>query len=414
MKTFKMKIVPNKEQKEFLEEQCRLTRWIYNDLLGVFKLRPSLPISYIECRTELKSWSYFSLAHLVVGLRASEKKYERLLSEAGQLAAKDLSVTIQEYFKRCKHGERSDLKFRNFRENNSFGICSINKHLTNRLDDGYIGIPKTKTNGKFSNLGYIKISDNGELYKKLGTGVVKQIKYIKEHDTWFVALVVDGITEDRKSKAGNVGIDLGITISAITSDGDEYRLPKEPIKYWNGRLKHYQRKLSRQRGGKGVFPSNRYLDTKKQIQKCHEKIANARKYWQHSLSNEITLKKDFIVMEDLSVKRMTKSAKGTIKNPGTKVKLKSSLNRNILDVGFYAIKSMIDYKSKERGGKLVLVNPKYTSQTCSKCGCVNSENRKTQEAFKCINCGHEENADFNAAKNILNLGIAKNLVDSSK
>jgi len=54
---------------------------------------------------------------------------------------------------------------------------------------------------------------------------------------------------------------------------------------------------------------------------------------------------------------------------------------------------------------VVAVNPAYTSQTCSACGCVNRENRPDQATFCCIECGYSDNADVNAAKNILHLAL---------
>ena len=61
----------------------------------------------------------------------------------------------------------------------------------------------------------------------------------------------------------------------------------------------------------------------------------------------------------------------------------------------------MEYKAEWRGGEVIKVAPKYTSQTCSKCGHVEKANRETQATFLCQKCGHKENADVNAAKNIL-------------
>ncbi len=63
----------------------------------------------------------------------------------------------------------------------------------------------------------------------------------------------------------------------------------------------------------------------------------------------------------------------------------------------------MNYKAKEKGISLVKVNPRNTSSTCSCCGNVNKRNRKSQSDFECIECGHKDNADFNASKNIKNL-----------
>jgi putative transposase len=75
-----------------------------------------------------------------------------------------------------------------------------------------------------------------------------------------------------------------------------------------------------------------------------------------------------------------------------------------LDQGWGQLRNILEYKLKYSGGQLIVVNPKYTSQTCSHCGYTAKENRKTQNAFLCLNCGFEHNADINAAINILAVG----------
>ena len=110
------------------------------------------------------------------------------------------------------------------------------------------------------------------------------------------------------------------------------------------------------------------------------------------------------MLEDLKVANMSKSAKGTMENPGKNVAAKSGLNKSILDQGWFEFKRQLGYKLDWLGGELVLVNPRNTSRRCQKCGQVSAENRKTQAKFKCVSCGHEDHADINAAKNILTVG----------
>ena len=74
--------------------------------------------------------------------------------------------------------------------------------------------------------------------------------------------------------------------------------------------------------------------------------------------------------------------------------------------GWHTFKTLLQYKLEELGGELVLVDAKYTSQRCSDCGHTNSDNRTTQARFCCTHCGHAENADHNAARNILAAGHA--------
>ncbi|MGO9614736.1 MAG: RNA-guided endonuclease InsQ/TnpB family protein, partial [Dissulfurispiraceae bacterium] len=113
-----------------------------------------------------------------------------------------------------------------------------------------------------------------------------------------------------------------------------------------------------------------------------------------------------VFMEDLRVSCMSRSARGTVDNPGTNVAAKSGLNKAILDQGWGMFREMLHYKLIERGGVLVLVNPKHTSQRCSACLQVSSESRRSQRVFQCVVCGMSIDADLNAALNILAAGQA--------
>ena len=112
------------------------------------------------------------------------------------------------------------------------------------------------------------------------------------------------------------------------------------------------------------------------------------------------------MIEDLKVRNMSRSASGTVEAPGRNVRAKAGLNKSILDQGWFEFRRQLEYKLKWLGGKLVVIPPQYTSQTCSHCGCVDSANRPTQAKFKCTACEFECNADHNAALNILAAGQA--------
>ncbi len=110
-------------------------------------------------------------------------------------------------------------------------------------------------------------------------------------------------------------------------------------------------------------------------------------------------------MEDLRVKNMSKSASGTKEDPGKNVAQKRGLNRSILRQGWGTFRIMMDYKTKWYGSHLILVNPQNTSRRCCECGYTHESNRQTQADFLCQKCGHNENADKNAANNIRRLGL---------
>ena len=111
-------------------------------------------------------------------------------------------------------------------------------------------------------------------------------------------------------------------------------------------------------------------------------------------------------MEDLKVANMSKSAKGTEENPGKNVKAKAGLNRSILDQDWHMFQTFLEYKMKYSGGKVIYIDPKNTSNKCSKCKHISKDSRKSQSKFECVNCGFKINADFNASINILAEGLA--------
>jgi len=139
----------------------------------------------------------------------------------------------------------------------------------------------------------------------------------------------------------------------------------------------------------------------------HRKLKNYRRDVLHQLSRRIVDSQDIIFLEDLNVKEMTKSNKGTLDNPGTDVKRKSALNKNICSQGWGYLRVFICYKAKW-AGKLFddNVNPAYTSQKCYQCSYIDSNNREG-EIFHCLRCHHTDHADVNAAKNILRDGLSR-------
>ena len=147
--------------------------------------------------------------------------------------------------------------------------------------------------------------------------------------------------------------------------------------------------------------SNNRTKAKQKLQKTHLKIANKRKDFLHKLSNKITSENQTIVIEKLKIKNMTKSATGTVKEP-KKSSGKRGLNRLITQQSWGLFFEKLKYKAEQKGGEVIEVDPKFTSQKCSCCGHISKENRKTQSKFRCVKCNFKLNADLNASLNILN------------
>jgi putative transposase len=232
-------------------------------------------------------------------------------------------------------------------------------------------------------------------------GTVKQITIRRESDGWYVCIQTEEEIDAPVARFENpVGIDVGVAAFATMSDGTKYTSPID-FKKAEKKIAKEQRRLAKKR--KGGFNWRQQLD---RIRKLYRKVFNSRKDFQHKVSTTICKNHAVVVVEELNVKGMSASAKGTVESPGTNVKAKSGLNRSILSQGWSEFFRQLEYKLSWTGGILIKIPPRNTSTRCSKCGHTCSENRTSQSRFSCIGCGYAENADFNAAQNILAAGLA--------
>ena len=193
-----------------------------------------------------------------------------------------------------------------------------------------------------------------------------------------------------------VGIDLGVTVPIATSDG--LILPKNNVlDTLDIRYRKIQKRFSR----KTNKQSNRRKRIKSELAEIKRHQTRVRKSNIHKATTELAKTYSYIAIEDLKVQNMTASAKGTAEEPGKNVKAKAGLNREILNVSPYTMREQLAYKTIWYGSHLEEVDPEHTSQTCSSCGHVARENRASQAKFECQVCGYQDNADINAAMNIL-------------
>ncbi|WP_231711133.1 RNA-guided endonuclease InsQ/TnpB family protein [Xanthobacter dioxanivorans] len=226
-------------------------------------------------------------------------------------------------------------------------------------------------------------------------GALKNVTVVRRAGKWFASVQHEYILTQSEPPPSAVGIDMGVAVFATLSDGTSIA-PANHGKKALRALRKAQRALARKKKGS----ANRRKAVLR-IARIQQRVANARKDFLHKHSTAIAKSHGIVVMEDLKVRAMSASAKGTAEEPGSKVRQKSGLNRSILDQGWHMFRTMLAYKLKDRGGELILVPPQYTSQMCSECGHISSDNRKSQAAFTCTSCGHKANADCNAAINIL-------------
>jgi putative transposase len=189
-----------------------------------------------------------------------------------------------------------------------------------------------------------------------------------------------------------VGVDRGVAVSVALSTGELLSVPHlRPGEV--ERLRRLQQRLSRARRG-----SNRRARTKLAIARLRARETDRRRDWVEKTTTDVARRFHTIRVENLNVRAMTRSARGTRDCPGTHVAQKRGLNREISRQGWGLLVARLKHKAL---GRLEFVPPAYTSQRCSHCGHVTPENRKSQAVFQCVACDAGPcNADMNAARNI--------------
>ena len=208
---------------------------------------------------------------------------------------------------------------------------------------------------------------------------------------WHIAFAAIPATIPAPGSSEAVGIDRGVAVSAALSTGELLCAPALTV-WEHKRLRLLERKLARARRG-----SERRNRVRLAIARIRARERDRRKDWAEKASTDIARRFDVIRVEDLPIRNMTRSARGTIANPGQNICAKAGLNRGILRSGWGLLVRRLEDKAP---GRVEKVNPAFTSQRCSVCGQVDRKSRESQAIFRCTACGYACNADVNAARNI--------------
>lgn len=322
--------------------------------------------------------SYAESCRRLIGLKDEHAFLKEIHSQPLQQALKDLSRALKESL----GGGKGFPKFKKRGRGDSFRYPQGIK-----LEGNRVYLPK---------IGWVKFWKSQEV-----EGTIKNTTISRVNGKWYLSVQVElEVNEPSHPSDSAVGIDVGVARFATLSDGEVVK-PINSFRRLKGKLAKEQRRSSR----KQKF-SNNWLKQKLKVQRVHAKIADVRRDFLHKLTSAICNNHAIVVLEDLRVKNMSASAKGTVADPGKNVKAKSGLNLSILDQGWYEFRRQLEYKQEWKGGKVIVVNAVNTSLECSMCHHVAKENRVNQAEFKCVECQYEEHADLNAAKNILAAGRA--------
>lgn len=254
---------------------------------------------------------------------------------------------------------------------------------------------------KLPKLGWMSYRNGKGRHALRLSGTPKSITVSREGKHWFSSILCEQeVAEPDPIQAEPVGVDLGVA-RAITLSTGEVLPVLGRTEAEDRRLARLQRSLQR----KKKVSRNRSR-ARTQVAEFQARIARRRRDAIHKATTFLAKNHGMVVIEDLRVKVMTASAKGTVDAPGRNVKAKAGLNRAILDKGWGEVRRQLDYKTRWYGSSLLAVNPAYTSQECSECHHTEAGNRRSQAEFVCLACGFTINAGHNGALNILSAGLA--------
>ncbi|WP_369254329.1 RNA-guided endonuclease InsQ/TnpB family protein [Streptomyces sp. R35] len=188
-----------------------------------------------------------------------------------------------------------------------------------------------------------------------------------------------------------IGIDRGVTITAALSDGRKLNCPQLTVRE-RAQVRKHQRRAARAPKG-SVQKTAEYARTAR----LKARESDRRKDWCEKTSTMLARTYDLVRFEKLNIKNMTRSAKGTVEQPGKNVRQKAGLNRAILAQGWGLLRQRTEHKAP---GRVEDVPAPYTSLRCSACGWIDKKSRKSQAEFCCSSCGFTCNADTNASTNV--------------
>ncbi|MBA7654935.1 IS200/IS605 family transposase IS609 [subsurface metagenome] len=371
-KAYRFRLKTNRDVEEKLTRFCGLTRFLWNKTLAMNLERLENKQGMLRYN-ELAFW-------LTLWKRSDEYGFlKECPSQVLQQKLRDLERAFMDCFDKSQPQKRLPV----FKKKGAGDGIRFPQGF--KIDNRRIFLPK---------IGWIGF------YKSCTIcGKVKNITITRRGDRWYASAQVEQTIETVKHPSDSeIGIDAGVKCFAAFSDGTMVEGVHSFRKH-EDRLAREQRKLSRKQKG-----SENRKKQKKRISRLHHTIANVRQDFLHKLSTEISKNHARVYVEGLPIRNMSASARGTIDEPGRNIKAKAGLNKSILDQGWFELRRQLSYKLSWEGGMLVEVDYRYTSQTCFCCGHRAKENRPSQAVFRCLACGHEENADVNAAKNILTVG----------
>jgi transposase len=321
--------------------------------------------------------------------RAAEPWLREGSSSVQQQALRDFDHAMAAFF--TKNNPAGRPRFRSKRAPQGFVIRDTKVRRVSRKW-GEVHVPKC---------GWVRFRWTRPLPSKLGMARVT----LDRAGRWHVSFPARQLPVERGPSGAVTGVDRGIRTALVTSDGQHYRAPRISDRD-AARYLRLQRRMARQ--GKG---SRKREKTRHEMAMITARVTDRRRDWAEKISTRLVREHDVIALEKLNTPGMVRrpAARPDPERAGVflpnRASAKARLNRAILASCWGLLSRRLEEKGTVSGCRVVFADPRYSSQQCHVCGHVASSNRESQAVFRCVNCGHIDHADVNAARNILARGL---------
>lgn len=373
-KGVKIKLKPNENQKNQIDINLDLRRFVKNKLLNMQQVRYANGGNYT---------SKFGMIYCLKALKIEFPFLKQAESTCLEYACADLDQSYQRFFK--KQNDCPNFESRK-RPHNSYKSKCINNNIQ-VVDNHLIKLPK---------LGLVKAYGLNRINGRIKSAVIR-----KESSGGYTATIQIEYEPIELTKTNKqVGLDLGLADLVIQSDGFKLK-NKKFERSLSEKRRIWERKLARRRlQAKQKIESAKQVGidlewssfknvekARRMVAKINRKIANQREDYLQKYTTALVKEFDLIAMEDLKTKNLLKNKR---------------LSRSISDASWAKIRTMLQYKCDWYGKELIFVEPQYTSQTCSSCGQNTGKKPLHIREFTCPHCGIHHDRDINASINILN------------
>ncbi len=357
--SIKVKLIPNNKQETAFRKASGVARHAYNWANAVIE-------DVLKNRKPEEKFKLPSAIDLHKKLIAEVKSENPWYYEVNKNVPQKALVDLRQAWDRCFKKVSKQPNFKKKGQKDSF-----------YLESGTKAKPMIKNDGKrikLPSIGWVRLAE------PLPITSVHNCVISRQADRWFLAVKYEvekpNITSDRPT----VGVDIGIKELAVCSNGKVFSNPKA-YRRMSKRMKRLQRHVS-----KKVKGSNNLKKAVKKLGLLHAKVSNIRKDSIHKLTHYLAKNHSIVKIEDLQVKAFLKNHK---------------LAGAIADCGMYEFKRQLEYKTLKFGSKLILVDRMFpSSQICSNCGNHRHKMPLKNRTYVCSECGHIQDRDLNAAKNI--------------